>query len=217
MRALAAGAFVNLAPPAQAQVQGNLPRELPANRSVHALSGDVKVNGRPATTDTVIQATDTVTTGAGSHVIFAVGRDAFHLRAEASVEFNGKGLAVSTLRLIKGGLLSVFGKSDHRIVTATSVIGIRGTGVYAVADEEKTYICTCYGLTDLATVDGQHRESVDSKYHDAPRYIYKDGYRPIQRARVIGHTDEELMLIENLVGRTTPFASYGGNYGGTKR
>ncbi|TMG75429.1 MAG: hypothetical protein E6H75_10325, partial [Betaproteobacteria bacterium] len=95
-----------------------------------------------------------------------------------------------------------------RIVTATSTIGIRGTGVYAETDPEQTYFCTCYGVADIAaTNDPQSRETVSAIHHDRPLYILAKGSpgASIRPAPFINHTDQELMLIETLVGRTPPF------------
>ncbi len=48
-------------------------------------------------------------------------------------------------------------------------------------------------------------------HHDAPRYILADAPtgEKIKSAPVINHTDEELELIESLVGRSVPFAFTG--------
>ena len=50
---------------------------------------------------------------------------------------------------------------------------------------------------------------ITSKHHDAARYIFADsqGGQIITEAPMKNHEDEELMLIEALVGRTTPFSS----------
>ena len=45
-------------------------------------------------------------------------------------------------------------------------------------------------------------------HHDAPRFIYPAGRpRIIERAPVINHKDEELILLESLVGRVPPFVN----------
>jgi hypothetical protein len=108
----------------------------------------------------------------------------------------------------------VFGKSRHQIRTPTSTIGIRGTGVYVEAQPDLSYVCTCYGTTEISAQGGA-TETVESKHHDAPKYVTAKG--EILTAGFINHTDEELMLIETLVGRTPPFALFDDNYGGPKR
>ena len=50
----------------------------------------------------------------------------------------------------------------------------------------------------------------ESTHHDAPRYVYaqeKNGQR-IVPAPLINHTDQELALIEALVGREPPFGNF---------
>lgn len=117
------------------------------------------------------------------------------------------------LRLLSGRLLSVFGvrRRDEplEVRTPTAAIGVRGTGVYVESEPDHSYVCTCYGTPRLAAVgDPASRESVTSEYHDAPRYILGDGAagKRIEHAPIINHTDMELILIEELVGRVPPFA-----------
>ncbi|MBD3649286.1 MAG: hypothetical protein HUJ31_17965, partial [Pseudomonadales bacterium] len=51
-----------------------------------------------------------------------------------------------------------------------------------------------------------------TRHHDAPRYILADpsAAQRIQPSRFKDHYDDELLLIETLVGRTTPFVVPGG-------
>ena len=88
----------------------------------------------------------------------------------------------------------------------------RGNRHRLESEPDQTYVCTCYGQADLASItDAQSHESVTTRHHDAPRYILADAPTggKIRRAPVINHTDEELELIESLVGRTVPFAFTG--------
>jgi hypothetical protein len=99
-----------------------------------------------------------------------------------------------------------------RIETPTATIGIRGTGVYLEAGPEKTYFCTCYGEVDVvANNDATSKESVVSKHHDKPLYIFGRGQsgQCIHDASRLtrNHTDEELVLAEALVGRAPPFST----------
>ncbi|MCB2000511.1 MAG: hypothetical protein KDH91_08935, partial [Rhodoferax sp.] len=95
-----------------------------------------------------------------------------------------------------------------------------GTGFYIEADPERTYFCTCYGVTDVeANSDPQSRETVAASRHDRPLYIVADGGagNNIRNAPFINHTDQELSLIETLVGRKTPFVFSGPTYTGPRR
>ena len=203
--ALAAGLF-SLAPrrlPAQA-----LPEPLSPGRSIHELRGDVLVSGRTATSETVIRAGDVVETRERGLAIFAVGQDAFLLRESSRLEIRGEGFTARALRLVTGKLLSVFGRGGRQVETPVASIGIRGTGLYVESDPALSYVCTCYGRAELASVsDPQSSETVVSEHHDEPRYVLAAGAAGtrIRPAPVFNHTDQELALIEALVGRTPPF------------
>jgi hypothetical protein len=223
VRALTAGLFAvtgtaGIVQPVQAM--GKVPKILIPGKSIYDMSGQVAVNGGEANLDTKIEASDIITTGRRSHVIFAVGKDAFVLRSNSRLELSGGGLVINTLRLVTGKLLSVFGKSQHKMYTPNATIGIRGTGIYVESDPEQSYICTCYGVVDLfADNDKQSRETITSQHHDAPRYILSNEQpgRNIRDAPFINHTDLELQVIEELVGRSPPFSMAGGGYSSPRR
>ena len=104
--------------------------------------------------------------------------------------------------------MSVSRNTPMRVTTVTAALGIRGTGFYVESDPALTYFCTCYGTTDVAAnADPGSKTTVESKHHDRPLYIVNDAERGknIRNAPFINHTDQELALIEALVGRTTPF------------
>src|SRR5437899_4597960 len=179
IQALAAG-FFSSAGGAAAQILGTTPRKLPPGQSIYRVSGRALVNGREATLQTPIKAGDTVETAPNAELIFVVAEDAFILRgaSRVTIETPPPNSAFKTaMRLVTGKLLSVFGRGRPvRIVTATSTIGIRGTGVYAETDPEQTYFCTCYGTADIAaTNDPQSRETVSAIHHDRPLYILAKG------------------------------------------
>lgn len=199
---------------------GKIPKVLEPGKSIYDMRGDVKVSGRQANENTVITGSDIVETGRSSHVVFAVGKDAFVLRSSSRLELSGSGMLVNTLRLVTGKLLSVFGKTKHRINTPNATIGIRGTGIYTEAEPEQTYVCTCYGVVDLFADNDKHStEVITSRHHDAPRYILSNAApgNNIREAPFINHTDLELQLIEELVGREPPFNMAGGGYTSPRR
>lgn len=211
LKLLATGLF---ATSSLARAAGQVPGQMPPGKSIYRLQGALLVNGVAADTNTLITPGDALITGANSSVIFAVSHDAFILRANSELHLSVNEQLVGGLRLVSGALLSVFGKSRHKIETPNAVIGIRGTGVYVEAQPDLSYVCTCYGTTEINSGSGA-TETVVSKHHDAPRYITSQG--AILPASVINHTDDELSLIEALVGRTPPFALFDDNYGGPKR
>ena len=209
IQALAAG-FFSSAGNAAAQLFGRAPGKLPAGQSIYRVAGRVTVNSQEATLQTRIVPGDTVETAPNAEVIFAVAEEEFLLRGGSRmvIEKPPSGLT-SALRLVTGKILSVFGRGrPTRIITATSTIGIRGTGVYTETDPEQTYFCTCYGIAEVAANnDPSSKETVVATHHDKPLYILAKGKAgaSIRRAPFINHTDQELALIESLVGRTPPF------------
>jgi len=223
--ALANGIFVasGLLPGARnaaAQVLGRVPKPLPAGQSFYEVTGPVRVNGKPAGRDTRVGPNDSVETGKGARVIFVVGSEAILLRAETKLEMKGSNVIVNQLRLLTGAMLSVFGKGNRVVVAPTSTIGIRGTGLYVEAQPDMTYVCTCYGTTDIAAADDPKiSEQVVSAHHDAPRYVLAkpDKGRRIVPAPFKNHSDLELMLIESLVGRAPPFSLFDESYGSPRR
>jgi hypothetical protein len=208
-----------------APVLGARPGKLPEGKSIYRLSGDVSVNGRAATLETRIYAGNTIRTGPDGEIIFIVGGDAMILRANSSLQLETPSkepasLIFSVMRLVTGAVLSVSRNRAMKFLTPTSTVGIRGTGFYAEADPEQTYFCTCYGVIDIeASADPDSRTRVSATQHERPVYIVKDGGRGnnIREAPFINHTDQELMLIEALVGRTPPFVFPKSDYLGPRR
>jgi hypothetical protein len=154
---------------------------------------------------------DVITTGPDAELVVVVGRDAFMVRPQSRIELEGDAtrLLLAGLRAVTGGLLSVFEPGKEKLIrTPTSTIGIRGTAVYVEIEVARTYVCTCYGEAMLASVDDPAAsETVRTRHHDEPRYIYRRGMpRMIEQAPVINHTDAELILLEGLTGRAVPFA-----------
>ena len=197
---------------------GDIPAQLPDGRSIFKLAGTVVVDGSRANLTTKIHANSLVRTGSNSRVIFVVGGDAFVLRSNSELKMGGSsGALIEGMRILSGKLLSVFGKSKdvRTITTSTATIGIRGTGIYVESDPEKSYVCTCYGHTRIgANGDPNISEDFVSEHHDKPVYVLpaSAGTKLIVPGPFINHTDAELALIEELVGRTTPFAFSDGGY-----
>jgi hypothetical protein len=215
LRALASGALVGglgWRTEALASWFGGVPGRMPEGRSIFDMRGEVQVNGRRADYATRIAAGDHITTGEGAYVITAVGQTAFVLRESSALEIGGRELFVRSMQLLSGAMLAVFGRRKPedaiRINTPLATIGIRGTGLYAESEADQSYVCTCYGTTDIASaLDSTAKVSVTSTHHDAAQYVLKDpeNGRRILPAPFKNHTDLELMTIEALVGRKVPF------------
>lgn len=216
VRALGSGAFVGgmgWNREALAGWFGGVPGKMPEGKSIFDMKGEVLVNGKPASYDTRVSASDRITTGEGSYVITAVGHTAFILRERSTLEMGGAELFVRSMRLVSGALLSVFGRRRAedalKLATPVATIGIRGTGVYSEVMPDMSYVCTCYGTTEIASAsDPRATETVTTTHHNAAKYILKepDSGKLIVPAPFKNHTDLELMTIEALVGRKVPFA-----------
>ncbi|MBW7860694.1 MAG: hypothetical protein H3C33_06300 [Rhodocyclaceae bacterium] len=171
--------------------------------------GDVRINGRPAQVDQLIRTGDRIETGKASEAVYVVGRDAFLQRESTQVSFpEGDGeFLIRTLRVVTGRILSVFDKGDKRLEIPHATIGIRGTGGYVWAEGGTTYFCLCYGVADIEPdLAPEQGVTIETQHHDSPFWItpgHPEGI--LRRAPVIDHSDAELTLLENLVGRWPPF------------
>ena len=204
---------------------GSRPRKLPEGQSIYGLSGNVTVNDQQATLATRIKAGDTVQTAQNSEIVFVVNSHSMILRSDSKLQLertenSPESLIIGGLRMLSGKLLSVSRNSAMRVTSSTATIGIRGTGFYIESDPERTYFCTCYGTTDVqATNDPQSKETISASHHERPLYIVADGGsgNNIRSAPFVNHTDQELALIETLVGRRTPFVFSNDVYTGPRR
>lgn len=229
-----------------AGILGTRPSRLPEGQSVYFISGRATVNGQEANIKTRVSPGDTVQTGPNSEMIFAVNGSAMILRGDSNLVIEAEkapapaamgvprairvadssgaaaaaSVVISGLRLLTGKLLSVSRNRPMRVTTSTATIGIRGTGWYAESDPDQTYFCTCYGVTEIAsTADPESRETIAAQHHDRPVYIAGKAAagRSIRNAPFINHTDQELTLIETLVGRTPPFVFMNDTYNAPRR
>jgi len=208
---------------ALAQILGSPPAKLPPGKSVYRISGEVQINGQRGTLESKIGGGSTIQTGRDSELVYVVGESAYIARpnTEIVIETPKDSVLVTGLKLLTGKLLSVF-PSRHPVQLTTKVasIGIRGTGVYMESDPEQTYFCTCYGVSDVTAInDPQSKETVAASHHDRPLYILgnEPAGKNIRNAPFINHTDQELMLIETLVGREPPFVFPKSDYTGPRR
>lgn len=229
IRALSMGLF-GLTAPLQAQplstnIFGSRPRKLPEGQSIYGLSGKVLVNDTQATLDTRIRSGDTVQTAQNSEIVFVVNNHSMILRSESKLvierpETQPDSLIIGGLRMLTGKLLSVSRNANMKVTTGTATVGIRGTGFYIESDPDRSYFCTCYGVTEVqANDDPTSRETIAARHHDRPVYIVRDGGagQNIRNAPFVNHTDQELSLIETLVGRRTPFVFSNDVYTGPRR
>jgi hypothetical protein len=188
---------------------------LPATPGFRRLKGPVGVDNTRASIGLNVKPGQTVMTGEGGEAVYIVGPDAFLQREKTKVTFEDSGGA-QIMRVITGSILGVFGKGREKarnlqLVTPTATIGIRGTGCYIEAEAARTYFCLCYGEAEVTPKgDPRQKEVIRTKHHDHPIYINAAGEKMMVPAEVINHTDDELTLLENSVGRWPPFHGQGG-------
>ena len=173
---------------------------------VYRMDGTVTINGTPTNEGLPVVPGDVIKTGADGRTVIVLGEHAFLLQKNTEVQLFG-GVADDVLTLLTGRMLSVFGEGKTTIQTPFVTIGIRGTAVYVESGQTRDYVCVCYGEADLAQKQGgQHLETVKTTHHENPRYIYPPGgIKRIEKAKVINHTDQELIMLEWLNWRRPPF------------
>jgi hypothetical protein len=184
----------------------------PLPAGLHKIEGNVMVNGRPARPGQSIKPGDRVVTGPGGEALYVIDAHAFLQRGGSTVEFGRT--AADFMRVLSGRILSVFGKGERQISIATATIGIRGTACYieeepaAPGRKSRAYFCLCYGEARVTpTAAPEQAETIRTSHHDHPIYIHDDAAMPstMVTAPVINHSDAELLLLENIVGRWPPF------------
>lgn len=178
---------------------------------VHSIKGTVTIDGSPATVGQEIKPGQTVVTGPDSEAIFVIGKDAF-LQQENGEFGITQAAGVVVLRYITGKVLSVFGKGRKRLETPTATIGIRGTGCFISASPDNTYFCLCYGKAVITPKNlPQTRRWVHTEHHESPFNILGGTKGPaiLRAKKVVDHTDEQLVMLEELVGRVPPFSGKG--------
>ena len=192
--------------------------DAPIQPGLHKVRGEVIVNHKVATEGQLIKPGDTIVTGRNSEAIYVIGQDAFMQRELTTVSFGSEAVK-NLMRVVSGKILSVFGKGAKTIHVSTATIGIRGTGCYIEeenhGDKARTYFCLCYGDVELTpSAAPQEAERYSTVHHDKPMYIHNDMKMPkmMVPASVINHTDDELTLLEALVGRRPPSWGSGSRY-----
>ena len=166
------------------------------------------INGSRLLPGQTIQTGDQLQTGPAASLVFALGNASFRVRQNSmmTVERGATLSIVSLLRIVTGGVVSVWNKGGNRtIVTPTLTAGIRGTGVYTEVlplQNNRTYFCNCYGTVDLDA--GGSKAQSQSDYHqsfwaDADE---KNGSK-LSEAKFLDHTDEELEFLARLINQRT--------------
>ncbi|MFM9912212.1 MAG: hypothetical protein ACKVN9_01600 [Methylophilaceae bacterium] len=186
-----------------------LPGRVLAAANIHQLTGKVRVNGKLASGATVIKAGDKITVPRGASLAVSIGEDAFLLRGGSTLQTTaGDNAAITGLRLFAGAMLAVFGKrqAPTYITSPVATIGIRGTAIYLSLQPHRMYGCTCYGNTDVQIAGSTFVEKISATHHHPYEIAPNEENTMAMRAMPIKeHTDDELRMLEALVGRKPDF------------
>ena len=185
-------------------------KALATTGQIHEIEGDVFINKIKINSASIIRNGDEVVVSKNGKLVFVMGEDAFLVRGGSTLRVYSEdgSVVISALRLVGGAMLGVFGKRKKttRIFTATATIGIRGTAMYAAVSPGKLYTCTSYGHTDL--IVGRARKKVVSTHHN-PHIVTtgKNGKAQMKAFQMQDNNDDELRMLEALVGRKPLFNS----------
>ena len=183
--------------------------DIPGGTGIARLDGTATVNGQAAKIGTPVKLGDRIETGAAGKAVVVLKGDAFLLHPKTIIEVKGRDNTLTDMLVASGRVLSVFSKKPVTIKAAIATIGIRGTGAYLEVEPAGVYFCLCYGE---ALVEGPKMETktVKTTHHETPLMLRETG--GIMRADLAGfkgHTDDELVMLETLVGREPPFVKSG--------
>lgn len=183
--------------------------DIPGGTGIARLEGTATVNGQAARVGTPVKMGDRVETGAAGKAVVVMKGDAFLLHPKTIIEVRGRDNTLTDMLVAGGRVLSVFSKKPVTIKAAVATIGIRGTGAYLEIEPAGVYFCLCYGE---ALVEGpkMQAKTVKTTHHETPLMLTEAG--GILRADPSGfknHSDDELVMLEALVGREPPFVKSG--------
>ncbi|MDO8299922.1 hypothetical protein [Lacisediminimonas sp.] len=166
--------------------------------------GDIRIGNKSAGAGDMLMPGESIITGPGAQAVVVVGADAFLLRENTRLQLEDNG-GTRVLRYLSGKVLSVFGAGNKQLVTPTATIGIRGTGCYIEARPERVYFCLCYGAADVTpNANPTMVKRMVTKHHEQPITIDANA-SAMNAADVINHSDAELIMLEETVGRRPPF------------
>ena len=160
--------------------------------------GEVLVNGEKLTTSTVIKQGDVIETKAKASVRFNIAKDAFYAKENAKFKLDTLG-EKRVLNVLNGGVMAVFGGGNHGVSTPNMTAGIRGTGIFALVKDGKTYFCTCHGET-VVDAHGE-RKILKADHH---KMVWITPTKVKDTLDMEKHEDHELVALEAMVGRTLP-------------
>ena len=176
------------------------------------ISGTARINGKPQPVGNL--KSFKVQTG-GEKAVLKTASDIFYLDPDTEAEFErAADGTVAQINIAAGALLSVFDPNRSQraqIRTPNATGSIRGTGTYFAyqANEERTYVCCCYGGVDLENGDGGG-EKLRTSYHNAVILPQGGGVEAAPYSVPLNHYDDDIAALEKLAGREPRWQLPGG-------
>lgn len=167
------------------------------------IAGPARINGKLQPVGKLKKFT--LQTG-GQKAVLKSRNDIFYLDPDTEAEFerddNG---VVTNINIAAGGLLSLFDpKRSQRasLKTPNATGSIRGTATYFAyqAEEQRSYVCCCYGGVDLVN-DAGGQKDMRTSYHTAVILPAEGGVEAAPYSVPLDHYDDDLETLEAKVGR----------------
>ncbi|HEY4540759.1 MAG TPA: hypothetical protein VIG66_00115 [Noviherbaspirillum sp.] len=176
--------------------------------NVQRLQGEVRIDSKPLRAEQSIGYGQKLETGDGAELVFVTGAGAFLMRENSALVLEQQA-GMQLMRVWSGKVLAAFGSGQRHIDTPTAAIGLRNAACYIEVEPARTYFCLCRGRALLAPKgDPNRRKSLRAERHEYPVYIDRSaGPAAVLAAHVVNHEDEELAMLEALVGRKSAFAA----------
>jgi len=177
--------------------------------TVAFVEGTATVDGSPVEPGDDIGRKFVVRTEPGARLdIVFDGLNALSIGQNAFVEIDLASVA-PRIRLERGGVTSVLKKLEKlasgdsfTVLTAQSVMGVRGTSFCIWADASSTYVCACNGEVRTIDAKGNNEETLASAHHVARIYSPKDGTISVGAAGMLHHDDASVESVASRIGYT---------------
>ena len=163
--------------------------------------GDALINGQKLTKNTVIKYGDKIETKKGSSFRFNIGKEAFLVNEKTKFTLK-KEENTNVIDLVSGSILGTFSKGKHKVKTPNMTAGIRGTVVFALVKDNKSYFCTCYGITDVHAHKTGKEMTLEATHHNM---VWITPTKVNTTAKMEFHDDEQIRVLDKMVGRTPKF------------
>jgi hypothetical protein len=176
------------------------PRIVFAEEQSKVFLNSVYVNNKSVTGNLASLNNDVVETKAQQAVI-KVQDDAFLIRPNSKLRFTKNRIS----EVISGSVHAAFGKKSDalKVKTTYGTISIRGTVTYIEVENkfDRTYVCNCYGHTDLYNNSNQLIKSLKSDYHSPAVMTAKGTVENSPYNVPLNHYDDHIEKLEEAANR----------------